>query len=352
MKNYLIIFFILIIAITICTFTPVSYAEEDEEFVPVTYLDTEAKYDIPDAWIYEGVLYNKDYSQKKYTNINNLNVSILYGMRNLKDEIKKKMPFIPAESILSSLSEESLVNILGSASNSTIEEKVYGDNKFYEFLKTQKTDNGSTVNCIVDMMVEGDNIYSFSYVFKDERFAINDYGKVLTSFKIANKQIENTIETEATGTNVEPEIIEEKIEPIVEKVEEVKEEKEIINEEVKEESKETIKEEIEEEPKIETIEEEEASNIVEIQPSGNVEELPIVEEIIPEEENIDEQEEIELNFEDMGVVQNTYKPKSWIESVGLIFLNNPILLVGIIILVILEILFWRFIKKRRKNKSK
>ena len=352
MKNFLIKILILIIAITILVFASFSYAADDDEFVPVTYLDTEASYNIPDTWIYEGVLYNKDYSQKKYTNINNLDVSILYGMRNLKEEIKKKMPFVPADTLLNSLSEESLVSILGSASNSTIEEKIYGENKFYEFLKTQKGDNGQIVNCIVDIMVEGDNIFSFSYVFKDNKDYINDYGKVLTSFKIAGKE-----KVEEKNIEIVEEKTEEKTEEIVKPIETV----EVVEtpvEEVKEDKNETEKEEIIEEPttEVENTELNEDNEIETTISSGNID-LIVEQEDNNQEESInvienDLEEEAEIDFEDMGIVQNTYESKSWIETIGSIILDNPILLIGIIVLAILEILFWRHIKKRKNNKSK
>ena len=204
---------------------------DSNDFVPATYLDTEAKFDISDDWIYEGVLFDENYSQKKYTLMKNLDVSILYGMRNLKEEIQKKMPFVSAESMLNGLTEESLVSILGSASQSTIEEKLYGNNKFYEFSKTQKVTEGLTtidVNCIVDMMVEGDNIYSFSYIYKNEKDGLVDYGKVLTSFSI-----KNNLNQEIDNKNEEIELNEEKVEEVKELKEDIQ--PEIIKEEIKEE---------------------------------------------------------------------------------------------------------------------
>ena len=345
MKKFLIKILITMILIFTIAFAPISYAESDDEFVPVTYLDTEATFDIPSTWIYEGVIYNKDYSQKKYTHSKNLDVSILYGMRNLKEEIKKKMPFISADSILKSLSEESLVNIIGSASNSTIEEKVYGSNKYYEFLKTQKveTEDGTEdINCIVDMMVKGDNIYSFSYVYREEKDAINDYGKVLTSFKTLSDESEEIVEEEKS----EPVEIEEQEQP-KEEVKIVENPTEVITEEQSEEDK---KNEVENE-KIEPEETEaKTEEIVEdLVPSGN-EEITETED----EEHIFEEEQIqktesEIEFENMGVVQNTYKPKSWAESFVAIILENPVILICIILGSIIETLIVKKIKSKRKK---
>ena len=350
MKKFLYGFLILIILCTIICLAPVSYAEDNDEFVPVTYLDTEATFDIPNVWIYEGVIYNKDYSQKKYTNKNNLDVSILYGMRNLKDEIKKKMPFISADSILKSLSEESLINIIGSASNSTIEEKVYGDNKFYEFLKTQKvetTEGTEDINCIVDMMVKGDNIYSFSYVYRDEKEAINDYGKVLTSFKTIGDEQETMVEEEI----IEPIENKESSEQKEETIEEIPIEVEKEEQKVEEKPIETENDVKEEPEKAEDISK---NNIEEISPSGNDEIVEIEvendDQIIVEEEQI-QKTESEIEFENMGVIQNTYKPKSWIESIVSIIISNPLILISIIAVSIVETLIVKKIKKKRKEKA-
>ncbi len=349
MKKYLIGLIIILILCVSSAFA------DSNSFVPATYLDTEAKFEIPDEWIYEGVLFDENYSQKKYTFIKNLDVSILYGMRNLKEEIHKKMPFISADSILDGLSEENIVSILGSASNSTIEEKLYGSNKFYEFTKTQKVDTGKgtvDVNCIVDMMIEGDNIYSFSYIYKKEKDGLVDYGKTLTSFTTKSKKTEPVVEVQS-----KEEIKEEpKVEPVEEKKEEpIVEIIEIVKEEPKEEQ--IIENKNEEENKTE-IEAKEPEEIVEnleetIQKSGETLETEIIESgNIIEKEIIEETSNEELDFENLGVVQNTYKPKNWVESVFSIIASNPILLIGIIILIIIDFIIVRLIKKKKKNSGK
>lgn len=358
-KFYAIIFVILILSVSM-TFA------DSSNFVPATYLDTEAKFDIPDNWIYEGVLFDENYSQKKYTFIKNLDVSMLYGMRNLKEEINKKMPFVSADNLLGNLSEENIVSILGSASQSTIEEKLYGKNKFYEFTKTQKVQDGNKtidVNCIVDMMIEGDNIYSFSYIYKNQKDGIMDYGKALTSFTIknANNEINNAVKEEIKDMienkteDVKPEVKEETNIEINETSNEVSLDvpKDEIKEEVKAEEKsiEEVKEDIKEKDET-NISGEFVENIIEVAlESGND---IASENVINEEkkEEIIEYTSEEKEFENLGVIQNTYKPKSWVESVFSIIINNPIILIGIIVLAIIEILIIRLIRKKRKEKNR
>jgi len=303
----------------------------DEEFVPATYLDTDAKFDLPHEWIYEGVLFNKDYSQKKYTFSKNLDVSILYGMKNLKDEIKKKVPFIPADSILDSLSDEDIVSILGSASKSTIEEKMYGSNKFYEFSKNQKVENGTStidVNCIVDLLIDGDNIFSFSYIYKDEKDGLIDYGNALTSFVIkGNEEKDDAV-----------------LEPIID---EITTENEVANEFVEEIQNETKKEEIieEKEVKEETIEKTEFL-------SG--ENALNIEDIIEIENNNllsgnDQEKSLKQDFETMSVVKKTYEPQTMTKSTFSIVLHNPVILIAICVFVIVDIIIFKIIKNKRKK---
>ena len=94
-------------------------------FKPATYLDTVATFDIPDNWVYEGTIFDENYSQKKYTYIKNLDVSVLYGLRDLNEEVKKKIPFLSADMLLSTMTEQNFVDILAGASDSDVVEKMY-----------------------------------------------------------------------------------------------------------------------------------------------------------------------------------------------------------------------------------
>ena len=192
-------------------------------FKPATYLDTVATFDIPDNWVYEGTIFDENYSQKKYTYIKNLDVSVLYGLRDLNEEVKKKLPFLSADMLLSTMTEQNFVDILAGASDSDVVEKMYGSNKFYEFEKSQiVADRGNKVeiHSIIDMCIIDSNIFSFSYSYRDKKDAISDYEKMLVSFKLKNQEsdpqktetvepaVEETkdVKTEDIQTTVNPEV--------------------------------------------------------------------------------------------------------------------------------------------------
>ena len=79
---------------------------QKENTMTATNLDTKAEYDISPDYIYEGVLFDNKFPQKKYTYIKNLDVMILYGNRSLYEEMKSYTPWITKESFDATFSQE------------------------------------------------------------------------------------------------------------------------------------------------------------------------------------------------------------------------------------------------------
>ena len=325
------------------------------------YLDTVATFDVPDKWVYEGVILDEKYSQKKYTYIKNLDVSVLYGLRDLDQEIKKTMPFLSADSLLSTMSEQNFVDIIASASDSEVVEKMYGNNKFYEFSKTQQvTDRGKQVDVhsIIDMCIIDSNIFSFSYSYKDTKDAIKDYETMLTSFRLKNAQSTQNTEPPKPVEEVKtPEVVttpaeEQKVpEVVVQPVEEIKQPEEQKQEEVKEPEVEVKQEEVQNTQEVEVNQElsENSGNKVNeevvdpvIEPNINQEVTQSISEKV--EEPVDENTEI-------GVVIKRNEKKNFFQTILGVIASNPLLVCVLVGFVVLDIVLAIVNKNRKKKKT-
>ena len=328
------------------------------------YLDTVATFDVPDKWVYEGVILDEKYSQKKYTYIKNLDVSVLYGLRDLDQEIKKTMPFLSADSLLSTMSEQNFVDIIASASDSEVVEKMYGNNKFYEFTKTQQvTDRGKQidVHSIIDMCIIDSNIFSFSYSYKDTKDAIKDYETMLTSFRLKNaSNTQNTQNTESPKPVEEvkaPEVVTTPVEEpkvpevVVQPTEEAKQPEEPKQEEVKEPEVEVKQEEV-----VNTQESEIAQELGEVSGNKVNEEVvdSVIEPIINQEitqtisENVEEP--VDENTE-IGVVIKRNEKKNFFQTILGVIASNPLLVCVLVGFVVLDIVLAIVNKNRKKKKA-
>ncbi len=346
-------------------------AQEDNKnkVTSAIYLDTVATFDVPDKWVYEGVILDEKYSQKKYTYIKNLDVSVLYGLRDLDQEIKKSMPFLSADALLGTMTEQNLIDIIASASDSEVVEKMYGNNKFYEFSKTQQvTDRGQTVDIhsIIDMCIIDSNIFSFSYSYRDKQDAIKDYETMLTTFRLKNAQ--NTTPTQPVEEVKQPEVVTTPVEEVKEPevvttpVEEVKQPEEVVTTPVEEtkQQEETI-------PSVDEVKEPEVTTPVEKikEPeitaqieSGNKEEIP-VEEIKPntnEEKNNNQEvvaptEEQEPENTEIGVVIKRNEKKNFFQTILSVIASNPVLVCVLVGFIVLDIILAIVNKKRKKKKA-
>jgi hypothetical protein len=132
------------------------------------------------------------FPQKKYTYRKDLSESILYGNRNIYDELKEKIPFISKETFQSMFSEQDMASVIAGASGTEAISKTYGNNTFYETIKTQNvTQEDGTVTeikSIIDMCFEDSYIHSFSFSYTDSTDGIDDYNKMLASFEIGKKE--------------------------------------------------------------------------------------------------------------------------------------------------------------------
>ncbi len=171
-------------------------------------LDNMATYNLSDDYIYEGVIFDSKFPQKKYTYIKNLDCMILYGNRSLYEEMKKYTPWISEEDFKSSFSENDLKDIIASAAGGQTSEVLYGSNKFYETIKQQEIEDAGVtkvVNSIIDMYFADGYIYSFSYSYKDKQDGLNEYREALKTFKIKSSETSamQTTSTEKAETKEE-----------------------------------------------------------------------------------------------------------------------------------------------------
>ncbi len=346
----------------------VNNKSQESSSLTAVYLDTVATFDVPDKWVYEGVILDEKYSQKKYTYIKNLDVSVLYGLRDLDQEIKKTMPFLSAESLLSTMSEQNLVDIIASASESEVVEKMYGKNKFYEFEKTQQvTDGGAKVDVhsIIDMCIIDSNIFSFSYSYRDKKDALQDYEKMLVSFRLKNssapkeeptKNVEEQIPQaeppkviEETATIKEVKAPEAETKQEENKVEEVVDNKET---EIKEDEK------TEENTKSGDVKSEETATINDL--TSEINQEAITERLsgnneeknnFYESEPIAQENEEEPQPDEIGVVIKRNEKKNFFQTILSVIGSNTWLVCLLIGFVVIDIVCMIISKKKKKKKE-
>lgn len=163
-------------------------------------IEERATYKVGDNWVYEGVVMDAEgkFPQKKYTLIKDLNESILYGNRDIYEELRQRLPIINKDTFQSMFSEQDMASIIAGASGSETVTKKYGDNEYYETIKEQEIEeNGVNVKIysIIDMIFEDSYIHSFSLTYRDKMIGLNDYNNMLASFKVgkpAQQEVHNS----------------------------------------------------------------------------------------------------------------------------------------------------------------
>ena len=192
MKRLLISFLIIISVFFSSTFS----------FAVLTALNLDmAEFNLPSKWIYEGVTFSDDMSTKRYTLISNLDVYILYGNKDMYELIQKKLPFVSKDSLESSFSDQDFAELISSASGSSCQKMLYGDNIFYEFEKSQKVPNSNKiVNSVVDMCFIDGYIHTFSYSYQDTKDNYQEYINMLGSFKIKGSNEETPKNEDISST--------------------------------------------------------------------------------------------------------------------------------------------------------
>lgn len=188
-------------ALALClTFGTFAYAEDYDKYDGMQFADAgkllienRATYTLSSDWIYEGVVMDKEgkFPQQKYTLVKDLDEYILYGNRDIFEEMKTMVPFINKESFKSIFSNQDMAQIIASASGGETAEVDYGENHFYETITTQQVDkNGKTeyVTSIIDFFFEEDFIHSFSYSYKTRTDGLGDYKAMLASFKLGAQE--------------------------------------------------------------------------------------------------------------------------------------------------------------------
>lgn len=336
---------------------------QEEKTMTATNLDTKAEYDISPDYIYEGVLFDNKFPQKKYTYIKNLDVMILYGNRSLYEEMKSYTPWITKESFDATFSQEDMKDIIATAAGGETKEIKYGDNVFYETEKVQEIEeNGvkKNVNSIVDMYFDDGYIYSFSYSYKDKKDGFSEYQTVLKTFKTltdeeaANKpkisKQDQALALEREQMRLEEERRKQE-EQTLNKTEEQEKTQETIEDKV---IKEEIKEQITEETTIieQEVDKEKEKQEQVVLVSGDINSGEETTNIITSGET---PMTISGEEEDGPIVISEIKKRSIFEIVIGVIWNNPVLRIVVIALIIFDITIIVLLRKRakrRKNKAK
>jgi len=338
--------------------------KQEENTMTATNLDTKAEYDISPDYIYEGVLFDNKFPQKKYTYIKNLDVMILYGNRSLYEEMKSYTPWITKESFDATFSQEDMKDIIATAAGGETKEIKYGDNVFYETEKVQEIEeNGvkKNVNSIVDMYFDDGYIYSFSYSYKDKKDGFSEYQTVLKTFKTltdeeaANKpkisKQDQALALEREQMRLEEERRKQE-EQTLNKTEEQEKTQETIEDKV---IKEEIKEQITEET---PIVEQEVNKEKEKQEQEQEQVVLVSGDINSGEEttNIITSGETPMTIsgeevDDGPIVISEIKKRSIFEIVIGVIWNNPVLRIVVIALIIFDITIIVLLRKRAKRRK-